>query len=111
VKATSLSSDSDSSGLDHDFSEPNSSRDSGNVGQEYTITPASGNRRNENGNGEVAVNLLTGKDSDSKTSVLTFEEEGRAGKFWNQFSTLIQRSFLCVSRDMVSTVAQRILYL
>ncbi len=101
VKATALSSDSDSSGLDNDFSERNSSRNSGHAGEEYTIVPAnSAQRRPEIGNGEVVVSLIPPK-TDSRTSVATFEEESRVGKFWNQFSTLLKRSFLCVSRDMV----------
>jgi len=103
AKATTLSSDSDSSGLANDCS------GSDNVSEcieDRSLTPPTGRngsvkRRDLDMEGkdgkEVTVSLM---DSDSKE---TIEEDCRCGKFMNQFVTVLKRSFLCVSRDMMLT--------
>jgi hypothetical protein len=100
VKATSLSSDSDSSGLANDCSDPEGSSE---------------NIDGESINGTYKPRLELGKDTDVIVSLMTpmdnggidplgsvDEDDSRIGKFSNQFITLLQRSFLCISRDMVN---------
>jgi len=96
AKATALSSDSDSSGLDNDFSEGNSTNGSDHGGHSYALT--SGNSKHNGSNGhDTTVTLLP----DTHGGYVP-DDETWGPKFWNQFTTLLKRSFLCVSRDMVN---------
>lgn len=102
-KATALSSDSDSSGLANDCS------DGASEGMEdRSITPPGKAKAYkpeliENGSSydkEVAVTLID-SESDPKYIMKSVHDDSRIGLFSNQFFTLLKRSFLCVSRDMV----------
>lgn len=50
---------------------------------------------------DVALTLIE-SDPDSTYVIGSIHDDSRIGLFSNQFFTLLKRSFLCVSRDMVS---------
>ena len=102
AKAVSLSSDSDSSGLANDCSDGDGNSENIEEGRCITPTFKTG-LEVEKGDKDVIVSLMNPTNGDSnETSMTSIQEDHRCAKYANQFVTLLKRSFLCISRDMVS---------
>ncbi|ODM93202.1 ATP-binding cassette sub-family G member 1 [Orchesella cincta] len=103
AKATALSSDSDSSGLANDCSDGASEgmedRSITPPGKPKIFKPDVGDSNYEK---EVAVTLIE-SEANPKYIMKSVHDDSRLGLFSNQFFTLLRRSFLCVSRDMMLT--------
>lgn len=118
AKATALSSDSDSSGLANDCS------DGASEGMEdRSITPPgkakifkhseiNASSTSSNYDKEVAVSLIEsdGDPTNPKYIMKSVHDDSRIGLFSNQFFTLLRRSFLCVSRDMVNMTSSAVYF-
>jgi len=106
VKATSLSSDSDSSGLANDCSDGEGSSEHIDEGNQMSFKARLQTENNKDKDTTI-VSLMKRKKPDREgQDILTLDDdddESRIGKFCNQFATLYKRSFLCISRDMVRT--------
>ena len=109
AKAIALSSDSDSSGLANDCSgSENASEHSslaGTTGKKVVPALKAGDKQDK----DLVVTLMPPMESDDSSTPMgslgSINGDCRCGRFWNQFSTLFKRSFVCIMRDTVSKQA------
>ena len=113
AKAIALSSDSDSSGLANDCSgSENASEHSSLAGTTGKKVPAlkAGDKQDK----DLVVTLMPPMESDDSSTPMgslgSINGDCRCGRFWNQFSTLFKRSFVCIMRDTVSKQYHRDLF-